>query len=257
MTVSPPDFRKLACSECVNGGALGFDFSMAFQPIVDVRTKSIFAYEALARGLNGEGFGTIAAQVNHSNRYRFDQTCRVKAIELAARLGMQSRLSINFMPNAIYKPELCIRTTIDAAERHGFPREKIIFEITESEKVEDREHLRGIIDHYQSCNFITALDDFGSGHSSLNLLADMQTDILKMDMYLIQGISSDPVKQGIVYGVALICENLGIIPVVEGVETKEDKEMLEQMGIKLMQGFYFGKPRFEALTPLEEINFGD
>ena len=77
------DYRPLGCSECIGGAGLDFDFTMAFQPIVNASTHEIFAQEALVRGLNNEPAGTIINNVNDVNRYRFDQICRVKAIKLA------------------------------------------------------------------------------------------------------------------------------------------------------------------------------
>ena len=91
----------------------------------------------LAHRSDGLHTGAVLAQVNEANRYRFDQSCRVKAIKGAAELGLAERLSINFLPNAIYRPEICIRTTLEAARTHGFPLERIIFEVTEGERVED------------------------------------------------------------------------------------------------------------------------
>ncbi len=85
---------------------LDFGFEYAYRSIVDLETRSIFAHEALVRGPQGEGAATVLAQVNDDNRYRFDQACRVKAIKGASALGMTECLSINFPPNAIYKPEL-------------------------------------------------------------------------------------------------------------------------------------------------------
>ena len=106
---------------------------MAFQPIINSQTKTVFAREALVRGLNNEGAFHVFQNVNDTNRYRFDQSCRVKAIQLAAKLDVHkhSFLSINFLPNAVYKPELCIRTTLNAAEECHYPKEKITFELTE------------------------------------------------------------------------------------------------------------------------------
>ncbi len=98
------------CRICKDGQELDFAFSYAFQPIIDIASRQIFAHEALIRGPAGEGALTVLQQVTDANRYRFDQACRVKAIRTAARLGMQSRLSINFLPNAIYRPEVCIST---------------------------------------------------------------------------------------------------------------------------------------------------
>ncbi|MBI1206934.1 MAG: EAL domain-containing protein, partial [Azospirillum sp.] len=73
----------------------------------------------------------ILARVNADNRYAFDQQCRVRAIELAAAYGMKERLSINFLPNAVYRPEACLKATLAAAERTGFPSDRITFEFTE------------------------------------------------------------------------------------------------------------------------------
>lgn len=69
---APPDFRPLGCRECVVGAGLGFEFSMAFQPIVDLTAKRVFAYEALVRGPKGEPSRTVFAHVDEMNRYRFD-----------------------------------------------------------------------------------------------------------------------------------------------------------------------------------------
>ena len=99
------DIPKLSCDECRGGAGLDFDFTMAFQPIVDVARRQVFAHEALVRGLNDEPAGTILSRITKNNRYRFDQACRVKAVQLAAELGMTTRLHINFLPNAVFRPE--------------------------------------------------------------------------------------------------------------------------------------------------------
>jgi EAL domain-containing protein (putative c-di-GMP-specific phosphodiesterase class I) len=236
------------CEECKNGEGLDFDFTMAFQPIVNCRTREIFAHEALVRGLNNEGAGQIFEHVNDSNRYRFDQACRTKAIKLAAELGMKSLLSINFMPNAVYRPELCIRTTLAAAEKYNFPIEQIIFEITESEKVDDLAHVRNIVDYYRQRGFKTAIDDFGAGYAGLNLLAEIQTDIMKLDMALLRNIDTRKSSQIIVRGIVQVCTDLGMTVVAEGIETYEEYAVLRDMGIDLFQGYYFARPAFQSLA---------
>ena len=242
------NFRKLSCSECADGAGLHFEFSMAFQPIVNVLTGEVFAHEALVRGLAGEPASEIFKHVNEENRYRFDQTCRVTAIKLASRLGIPCYLSINFMPNAVYRAELCIRTTLDAADRFGFPINQIIFEITEGEKVEDLAHLREIVRHYQQRGFLTAIDDFGAGYSGLNLLADIQTDIVKLDMALMRNIDKDRGRRAIAKGIVQACRELDIRIIAEGLETYEEISTLRDMGVELFQGFYFAKAQFEALA---------
>lgn len=140
---------KSFCRQCVDARDLGFDFTMTFQPIVNLKLREVFGYEALVRGFNNESAFSVISQVNQDTLYLFDQQCRVKAIALAAKLGITSILSINFLPNAVYKPQRCIRTTLDAATRYGFPTNKIMFEFTEGEKISDTQHVKGIVEYYR------------------------------------------------------------------------------------------------------------
>lgn len=94
----------MACEGCRDGAALDFPITMAFQPIVSASDGSVFANEALVRGTAGESAASILGRVSETNKYAFDQQCRVKAIELGASLGIaekKSTLSINFLPDAI------------------------------------------------------------------------------------------------------------------------------------------------------------
>jgi EAL domain-containing protein (putative c-di-GMP-specific phosphodiesterase class I) len=242
---------RVLCSNCTDEESLGFDFTMAFQPIINCQTNSIFGYEALVRGLNNESAYSVISKVNDANRYTFDQLCRIKAIALAAKLGVDSMLSINFLPNAIYKPERCIRTTLEAAKKYNFPTQRIMFEFTEVEKIEDSAHIKRVVEYYQSLGFTTATDDFGSGYSGLNLLADFQTDIIKLDMELIRNIDSDKVRQAIVTHSLNMFRDLNITPLAEGIETLQEYTWLKAAGIELMQGYLFAKPGFESLPTID------
>lgn len=239
--------RGAACEgECIRGESLAFGFSYAYQPIVDLRSRSIFAHEALVRGPLGEPAEMVLSQVTDSNRYRFDQACRVQAVKGASRLNMASMLSINFMPNAIYQPELCLRTTLAAAHAHGFPLERIMFETVEGERISDGKWLAEILREYKRVGFMTAIDDFGAGYAGLNLLADFQPDVIKLDMALVRDIDHHPARQAIVRGVARICEELAITVVAEGVETLAECRYLQDVGVNLLQGHLFARPMFEA-----------
>ncbi len=236
------------CEDCGKAERVGFQFDFAYQPIVDVRSAQVFAHEALVRGPQGEGAMTVLSQVTEQNRYRFDQACRVKAIKGASELGMQERLSINFLPNAIYKPERCIQTTLTAARAYGFPLERIIFEVTEGEQVEDGPWLMEILQEYKRCGFKTAIDDFGAGFAGMSLLADFQPDLIKIDMALIRGVDRRPARQAIVRSLVRLCEELNIQVIAEGIETSGERDFLLDAGIHLMQGYLFAKPAFRALV---------
>lgn len=223
---------------------------MAFQPIVDASTRSVFAYEALVRGPNGEGAGSVIAKVPATGLYGFDQACRTTAIETAASLDLAAQaalLSINFMPNAVYEPRACIRATLQAAARVAFPTDRLIFEITEGEAVAEPDHLARIVAAYRAMGFRTAIDDFGAGHSNLNLLARFRPDIIKLDRALIVGIDSDPVRQTVVRHCVALCRDLGIDIVAEGVETAAEYETLVAFGVGLIQGYLLARPGFRTL----------
>jgi len=240
----------MSCVVCRNG--IGFDLPiiMAFQPIVDVARRSVFAQEALVRGVNGEGAGFVLAQVSDTNRYAFDQTCRSTAIEQAAALDLTAdgaMLSINFLPNAVYEPKACIRVTLEAAMRTGFATDAIIFEFTENETI-DTNHLLNILRSYRAMGFKTAIDDFGAGFAGLGLLAKFQPDLVKLDMDLVRGIDADPVKRIIVRHTLNTLTELGIQPVCEGVETAAEYKVLRDLGVTLMQGYLFARPLVNGLA---------
>lgn len=236
---------KTGCQGCRDGEALGFDFTMAFHPIVDIRTGTSWGYEALVRGANGEGAGTVLSRVDETNRYKFDQACRVKAIELAGHLfprDGQEKLSINFMPNAVYEPSACIKATLLAANRVGFDPRRLMFEFTENEHMTDADHVSRIVDAYRRMGFTTALDDFGAGYAGLNLLAQFQPDLIKIDMQLIRGIQTSYARQAIVASIVLLARQLDVAVIAEGIETETELRILRATGINLFQGFYFARP---------------
>ncbi len=246
---------RAGCALCRDADALQFDFSYAFQPIVDVHARKVFAHEALVRGPAGEPAGSVLSRITAENRYSFDQACREKAIRIAASLSLPSHLSINFLPNAIYRPEVCKRSTLQAADRHGFPIERIIFETVEGEQISHGKWLAEILIEYKRIGFKTAIDDFGAGFAGLNLLADFQPDMVKLDMALIRGIDQSPSRRAIVGGVVSMCGQLDIDVIAEGIETRDEGTCLSDLGISLMQGYWFGRPQFECVTPEADITW--
>ena len=231
------------------------EVSMAFQPIVNVATREIFAYEALVRGPREESAAWVFEQVTSENMYHFDQTCRVTAIRLAARLGIETRLSINFLPNAVYEPATCIRTTLKTAQEVGFPLDRLIFEITEHESVLNEARVRRIIDAYRGYGFVTALDDYGAGHSTAGLLLALRPDIVKVDMAVIRGLDQDHWRAALVEHLAQFAAKVGLMVIAEGVETLEEARCLLSLGITHMQGYLFARPAFEALPTVPDDIF--
>ena len=236
------------CKLCNAGPEL--PFSMAFQPIVDVKAGTVMAFEALVRGPQGEPAETVLRHTLHNNRYSIDQRCREKAIAVSATLGIletAANLSVNFYPNAVYEPKQCLRRTFAAASAVGFPLERIIFEVSEVEKVRDHQHLSNIMTEYKKHGLRVAIDDFGAGHSGLSLLSKFQPDMIKIDRALVEHIDERPTSRRIVQSIVEVCSDLGILVIAEGVERGEEMQTLCALKIYLMQGYHFAEPGFEVL----------
>jgi EAL domain-containing protein (putative c-di-GMP-specific phosphodiesterase class I) len=237
------------CVGCRNGDESSFPLRIAFQPIVDLQSGHAYAYEALVRGPNGEGAASVLSQVTPENRYVFDQACRVAAIKAAVAAGIletDARLSINFLPNAVYSPVACIQLTLKTAREVGLPTNRLIFEFTENEQI-DADHLRNIVDSYRQMGFETAIDDFGAGHAGLGLLANLQTDVIKLDMELVRGIDTSLPRRLIVGSLVGLAASMNMRVIAEGVETIEELETLQGCGVRFVQGYLFAKPGLETL----------
>ena len=237
-------------------GEIGFEFSFAFQPIVDIQNRQIISYEALVRGPRGEPSAAVFAQVSKDNFAKFDEICRQKAIHLASRLKIPSRLNLNMTASSMYEVDMSITATFRASLQSGIPVENIIFEVIEYESLLDNRNLLKYLKIIQDFGFKTAVDDFGAGHSGLTLLVQYQPNFIKLDRQLIAGIHQDFVKQSVFTGVQHICKNLSIDIVAEGVETAGEYHWLQDAGVRLFQGYYFARPAFEALPDVANKVYG-
>jgi len=222
-------------------------FSFAFQPIINVADGSIVAFEALVRGIDNCSAWEVFQQVHEGNKYYFDELLRTKAIPLAARLGIDCNINLNFLPRSLEVSQSAISSTLEIADLSGIPNHNITIEITETEIINNIEWFIEAINIHRSSGIGVAIDDFGAGHSGLNLLASFQPDSIKIDMSLIRNIHTSGPRQAIIRGIIRTCEDLGIDIVAEGVENNEEYQWCHEEGIDLFQGYFFGKPAFEQL----------
>lgn len=226
-----------------------------FQPIVAVADHSIYAYECLARGVMPDGsYMNPARMFDVANKtgmlFNLDRQCREAAIKTAAVKNISQNIFINFMPSAIYNPEFCLRDTVHWANQLEFDPASIVFEVVETEKVDSIEHLTHILAYYKEKGFRTALDDVGSGFSSLNLFARLQPDIIKLDMELVRDVHCSEVKQSIARALLAMSRDAGCKILAEGIETKEEFEWFKALGVDYAQGYYFGRPCAEPRRTL-------
>lgn len=236
-----------SCRACRDAPDFAASIRMAFQPIVDLAGRRVYAWEALVRGHDGAPAAQVLAGIDERNRYAFDQACRVKAIESAQSLDAHTPISINFMPRAVYSPEHCLRATLAIAERCRRPLQSIILEVSEQEHLHEPERLLEILRSYRRRGLRVAIDDFGAGHSGLGLLADFQPDLLKLDMALVRGIDHDRPRRLIAAHIARLARELGVQVVAEGVETAAEARTLSELGIDLQQGFLYARPQLGAI----------
>ncbi|HAW51127.1 MAG TPA: hypothetical protein DCX54_02190 [Flavobacteriales bacterium] len=225
---------------------IDFDFSYAFQPIVNVRKREVVSFEALVRGPKGESAASILSRISDENIFLFDEIGRWKAIEIASRLKKIRGLNINLSAKELYHVDLNITATFKASRINGFPTENIIFEVTESECLTDRRNLLKNLKLLQDFGFMTAIDDFGMGYSGIKLLLEYQPNYIKLDRALIANIKWDKVKQSIFFGIRRMCDELSIDIVAEGVETEDEYHWLHKAGVDIFQGYYFSRPAFES-----------
>ena len=226
----------------------GAAFSFAYQPIVDAEARCAFAYEALVRGPNGESATSVLSTLRGNALHVFDRDARCTAVRLASRLGLRSLLSLNFLPGSLYSLPDAVEVMLEAADAVGLSPASLLLEVTEGEIIHDARGFADRINAYRSRGLRLAIDDFGAGYSGLNLLADFQPDAIKLDLKLVRGIDANGPRQAIVRALIQVCDDLGIEVIAEGVQTCEEFAWFRDRGVRLYQGFLFGRPSFEALA---------
>jgi len=231
-----------------------------FQPIVRAEQPSdIFGYECLLRGEDREGNtvnpGRIFQTAEEADLvYQLDRRARVLSVDNSQSYDIEpdQKIFINFLPTSIYDPEYCLNTTMKAVQKADAVPEQFVFEVVESEQVEDRDKLVDIMSYYREKGFQVALDDFGAGYSSLQMLSDMTPDVLKLDMGLVQNISENKMKAELCEQILNISANHDITTLAEGIETREQLEWFQARNLDLAQGFLFSKP---SVPPPECVDY--
>lgn len=224
----------------------------AFQPIFQVNDVTTpFGHECLLRGVALDGSEISPGQLfdaAHSATLllQLDRAARAANVRNARKAGVKGNLFINFTPSSIYDPDFCLRSTIDVIEECELDRSSIIFEVIETEKIRSTVHLGHILRSYRDSGFRVALDDIGSGYSTLNMLPDLRPDIIKIDRELIDHVDHDSYKQAIVSKLIDLAKQLGIEVIAEGIERQEELEFLIEHKVDYVQGFLLGRP---APTP--------
>jgi len=224
-----------------------FPGTFAYQPIADIQSRSVFAYEALVRGPMGAGAAEVLGSIAPEKLHSFDHHARLEALSLAGRLGLRTKISLNLLPGTVEEIPSTLDELADIASSLGIPHSALLVEITESEAINRPNAFGQFLSRYRSLGMSFAIDDFGAGYSGLNVLADFQPDLIKLDMHLVRNVDHAGPRQAIARAVLQVCDDLGVEVIAEGVETLGEYHWLRRVGVRLFQGYLLGRPAFQAL----------
>jgi EAL domain-containing protein (putative c-di-GMP-specific phosphodiesterase class I)/GGDEF domain-containing protein len=213
--------------------------STVYQPIIDLRTRTVLGYEALSRGPRGE-FETPEAlfQVAYQAELvlKLERVCREKALRRLSLLKPEQLMFINIEPACIFDAKLVEE---DFIRRFA---SRVVFEITERAAITDFSTFRQAVQFLKHSGFKVALDDVGSAYSGLRVISEIAPDLIKLDMQLTRGADDDQVKRQLIGAVARFCTDVGVPLIAEGIETQGELQAVQALGVHLGQGFVFGSP---------------
>lgn len=233
----------------LTGIVLAGEITSVYEPIVDVASKTVFGYEALARGPEGSDFHSpmslFHAAESEGLVFELDCLCRRSGIDGAEGLPAGTKLFLNVRPTTIHDPNFRPEALIRTLSRCQLSPSDVVFEISEQESIRSFDVFREVRDEYGKLGFLFALDDTGAGYASLQSVIELEPDFIKVDRAFIQGIDQDSARQTLLRALSSVASEIGARIIGEGLDTLEELETLAALGIPFGQGWLFGKP-----TPL-------
>ena len=235
------------------------DIHTVLQPIVSLKTGVPLGWESLVRGPEGSAFyspGTLFSLAQQTGRsFQLESMCRRKAVERLKEMHPSAKLFINLDARSIDDPFLLRGYVFKLMEEYQLNPHNVVLEITERHAIKNFESFRTVIQEYRKKGYLIAVDDAGAGYSSLEAIAEIYPDYIKLDMALIRNIDSDPVKQALVETFVQFANKVKCRIIGEGIETEKELETLAQLGVDYGQGYWLGRPKREfAPTNEEAIN---
>lgn len=222
-----------------------------FQPILDVSTRKIAAYEVLSRLevdgqlMRADEFIEIAEKMGVI--HRLDALVIERALASLNEMGHDGLIFINLSPRALMLNDFA-RSIRQIVADSGVPRERIVFEITERDTVKNLSLLERFLNELKIEGFKLAIDDFGSGFSSFHYLRRFPIDFLKIEGDFIANMLNNPKDHAVVTSIKSLAQEMGITIVAEYVESQEILDELHLMGVHLAQGYHIGKPARQAVA---------
>ena len=217
-----------------------------FQPIVSLSNTRIFGYEALTRGPSNSPLHapiTLFSAARQAGRLNeLEQASRASACRRFGAQGLGGKLFLNVCPELLLEPTHRPGRTLELLKTFGITPEQVVIELTEQSPIEDFNLLHSALKHYRAMGFSIALDDLGAGYSSLRLWSELRPDYVKVDRHFIDGIHLDAVKREFVGSILKIARTSRALVIAEGIELREELEVLKDMGVDLVQGYLLSRP---------------
>jgi EAL domain-containing protein (putative c-di-GMP-specific phosphodiesterase class I)/GGDEF domain-containing protein len=222
------------------------DILIRYQPIVRLGNGSIYGYEALSCGPEGDLFQNPEMLFSFAEKtdllLDLERLCRLESVRGAARLPRGHKLFLNCSAHGITDVEGLSEKLIGHAQAAGLGASDLVLEITERVAVTAWQDFRRRIDALRAMGFGVAIDDMGSGYSSLHSVAEVEPDFLKFDIALVRDIHLSPIKRGLLESLALLAQRIDAEVIAEGVEKEEELETLREMHVPFAQGYLFSPP---------------
>ncbi|MCR8630939.1 GGDEF domain-containing protein [Paenibacillus radicis (ex Xue et al. 2023)] len=223
-----------------------------YQPIVSLKDGAIAGYEALTRGPENSPFQSPVRLFEYAERegmlYPLDWLAREMAIRGSFFSKGQELLFINIPAAILQDPQFASGKTMELLHARGLTPGNVVFEITERSSIEDFSTAKQVLEHYRSQGYRIAIDDAGAGYSSLQAIAELQPDFIKVDRSLVQDIHLHKTKEYIMETFVTFAKKLHIEVIAEGIECIEELLHLTRMGVHYGQGFLLGRPGLEKLS---------
>ncbi len=218
-----------------------------FQPIVALEHGRILGYEALIRGPEDSELhkpDALFACARHSRLLAaLEFASREVSCQQFAELGLPGKLFLNMSPISFTDSQYRDGVTLKILQRVGLSAERVVFELTESQPLDEIELLRAASGHFQRQGFAIALDDLGAGYAGLRVWSELCPDYVKIDRHFISGIDRDPVKREFVRAMLDIAHRIGHKAIAEGIETAEEFSTLVALGVEYAQGYFIARPQ--------------
>lgn len=223
-----------------------------FQPIIALDSRRILGYEALIRGPENSPLHTPDQLFSVARRTKqlaaLEFACRAASCEKFVALNLSGKLFLNMTPLSFTDSQYRDGVTREILQRVGLSPERVVFELTESQPLDQFDLLRAASEHFQRQGFAVALDDLGAGYAGLRVWSELCPDYVKIDRHFISGIDKDPVKREFVRAMLDIANRMGNKAIAEGIETEDELNILISMGIESVQGYFLAKPAAEPIV---------